>query len=68
MKHKNLRFSLKTVTEQQVTRAMDDMKKKKSAGMDGIPQKSLLMGTEVVDRLKTMTYSIITINAMFISL
>ena len=29
MKHKNLRFSIKTVTEQKVMRAMDDMKKKK---------------------------------------
>ena len=49
MRHINLRFSLNTVTEQQVKKAMDDTKKKKSAGMDGIKQESLLMGTEVLD-------------------
>ena len=48
MENKNLKFSLKTVTVKTVTKAMKDMKKKKSAGMDGITQKCLLNGVDVL--------------------
>ena len=48
MKHKNLRFSLQLVTEQKVKKAMDDMKKKKSSGIDGVSQEGILIGSEVL--------------------
>ena len=48
MKPKNLSFSLRTVTEEQIKKTMDQMKKKKSAGQDGISQESLLLGAEVL--------------------
>ena len=48
MKEKNLKFSLKTVTEKQVLEAMKGMKKKKSAGVDGVTQEQLIMGSEVL--------------------
>ena len=48
MKHKNLRFSLQLVTEQKVKKAMDDMKKKKSSGIDGVSQEGILIFSEVL--------------------
>ena len=48
MEHKNFRFSLQLVTEQKVKKAMDDMKKKKSSGIDGVSQEGILIGSEVL--------------------
>ena len=48
MEQRNLKFSLKTVSEKKVRKAMDAMKKKKSAGLDGISQENLLLGKEVL--------------------
>lgn len=48
VKNLGLRFTLKTVTEKKVKKAMDDMKKKKSAGLDGISQECLLMGSDII--------------------
>lgn len=48
MKNRNLKFALKTVTEKKVLKAMRSMKKKKSAGKDGISQENLIMGTETL--------------------
>ena len=48
MKSKNLNFSLRKVTEEKVKETIDKMKKKKSAGKDGISQESLLLGAEIL--------------------
>ena len=48
LEKKNLKFSLKTVSEEVVKKAMNKMKKKKSAGVDGISQENLLLGTEIL--------------------
>ena len=48
MEGKNLKFTLKTVTERTVRKVMDKMKKKKSKGADGITQELLLLGKETL--------------------
>jgi hypothetical protein len=48
MEKKNIKFSLKTVTEKSVKKAMQGMKKKKSAGKDGISQEQIILGTDVL--------------------
>ena len=44
MKTRGFKFALKTVTEKTVSKAMRRMKKKKSAGSDGIRQDIMLLG------------------------
>ena len=48
MKNRNIKFSLKTVTETQVKKIMEKMKKKKSSGVDGVSQECLLLGKDVL--------------------
>ena len=48
MERRNLKFTLKTVTEEKVRKAMMSLKKKKSAGKDGISQEQLILGTDVL--------------------
>ena len=48
MERKNLKFTLKTVTEKKVKKAMMSLKKKKSAGNDGISQENLVLGTDTL--------------------
>ena len=48
LKKKNLSFTLKTVSETVVRKAMKKMKNKKSAKSDGIPQDCLLLGANVL--------------------
>ena len=48
VENKNLKFLLKTVSVKTVTKIMKKMKKKKSAGTDGVTQECLLMGVDVV--------------------
>ena len=48
MQGRNLKFSLKPVTEKTVKKAMHAMKKKKSAGRDGISQECLLIGKDII--------------------
>ena len=47
MESKKLKFSLRQVTDKQVEKTMKKMAKKKSAGIDGITQKNLILGAEV---------------------
>ena len=46
MKKKNLVFSLKTVTEKKVLKAINSLKKKKSSGIDGLSQEHLVLGAK----------------------
>ena len=48
VKGRNLKFSLKTVTEIKVKKILKGMKKKKSAGPDGLSQECLLLGKEIL--------------------
>jgi hypothetical protein len=48
MCQKNITFNLKTVTEKTVYKAICSLKKKKSAGIDGISQGQLVLGVLVV--------------------
>ena len=48
MEGKNLKFTLKTVTERTVRKVMDKMSKKKSKGPDGVTQELLLLGKETL--------------------
>ena len=48
MQPKNLKFSLKTVTEEQVLNAIKQMKNKKSSGRDEITQEQMKLGAEVL--------------------
>ena len=48
MEGKNLRFSLRTVTERTVRKIMDRIKKNKSRGPDGISQELLLLGKDTL--------------------
>ena len=48
MQPKNLKFSLQTVTEAKVLKAIKQMKNKKSAGRDEITQEQMIMGAEVL--------------------
>ena len=48
MEGKNLKFSLKPVSEKTVKKAMDQMKKKTSSGKDGLSQECLLIGRDVL--------------------
>ena len=49
MKNRNLHFSLRTVSETKVKKTMEQMKKKKSSGIDGISLDCLLLlGADVV--------------------
>ena len=48
MEQKNIKFSLKTVTEKTVYKAICSLKKKKSAGIDGISQEQLVLGAKVL--------------------
>ena len=47
-KDKNMRFSLKTVTEAQVAKAIKSLKNKSSSGVDFISPKILKMAVDVV--------------------
>ena len=48
MKPKNLKFSLKKVTEKQVLKAIEGMKNKKSSGLDELTQEQLKSGAEIL--------------------
>ena len=48
MANRNLKFSLKTVCEKTVAKAIKSLNKKKSAGRDGLSQENLILGTEVL--------------------
>ena len=48
MAGKNLKFSLRQVTENQVKKAIESLKKKKSSGLDGVSQECVVMGAEVL--------------------
>jgi hypothetical protein len=48
MEQKQIKFSLKTVSEKTVYKAMCSLKKKKNAGVDGISQEQLVLGTKVL--------------------
>jgi hypothetical protein len=48
MEQKNIKFSLKTVTEKTVYKAICSLKKKKRAGIDGISQEQLVLGAKVL--------------------
>jgi len=48
MEQKKIKFRLKTVTEKMVYKAMCSLKKKKSAGVDGISQENLVLGAKVL--------------------
>ena len=60
MDGKNLKFSLKPVTKKTVKKAMDQMKKKKSAGRDGISQECCLIKKDIIkipsQELKTVQF------------
>ena len=51
MQSKNLKFSLKTVTEEQVLNTIKQMKNKKSSGRDEITQEQMKLGLEVLARI-----------------
>jgi hypothetical protein len=44
MEQKKIKFSLKTVSEKNCLQSMSSLKKKKSAGVDGISQEKLVLG------------------------
>ena len=48
MEERNIKFALKTVTEEKVRKAMLSLKRKTSAGKDGISQEQLILGTDVL--------------------
>ena len=48
LKHKNLKFRIKTVTVSAVQKAMKKMTKKKSKGNDDISQECLILGLETL--------------------
>ena len=48
MEEKKLRYSLRTVSEKKVKKAMLNIKKRKSAGSDGISQETLILGADVL--------------------
>ena len=48
VKHKNLKFKIKTVTMETVQKTMKKMSKKKSRGSDDISQECLLLGLEAL--------------------
>jgi hypothetical protein len=48
MERKNLRFSLKTVSEKKVYKAICSLKKKKSSGSDGLIQEQLVLGAKAL--------------------
>ena len=48
MERKNLRFSLKTVSEKKVYKAICSLKKKKSSGVDGLTQEQLVLGAQAL--------------------
>ena len=64
-KNKNLRFTLKTVTEEKVKKTMDKMKKKKSAGLDGISQECLLLGSDILSAPLTRIINSSIANGIF---
>ncbi len=45
---KNLRFSLKTVSEKKVYKAICSLEKKKSSGSDGLTQEQLVLGAKAL--------------------
>ena len=65
MKNNKSTFNLKKVSEMQVEKTLKSMKKKKSAGMDGISQENLINGakvlvtplTEIVNKVFTVVLS-----------
>jgi hypothetical protein len=48
VKDRNLRFALRKVSEKTVVKAMNDMNKKKSAGIDGLSQDKLIMAKDIL--------------------
>jgi hypothetical protein len=48
MAKKNLKFSLKTVSEKKVYKAICSLKKKKSSGSDGLTQEQLVLGAKTI--------------------
>ena len=48
MEGRNIKFSLKQVTEQKVQKTMKSLKQKRSAGRDGLSQENLILGSEVL--------------------
>ena len=48
MENKKLRFTLKSVSEKTVLKAMKSLKPKKSGGPDGISQEQVVLGSETL--------------------
>jgi hypothetical protein len=48
MAGKNLRFSLKKVSEKTVEKAMSNTNKKKSSGIDGLSQDKLIIAQDIL--------------------
>ena len=48
MEGRNLKFSLKQVTERKVLKVIKSMKQKRSAGRDGLSQENLILGSEIL--------------------
>ena len=64
-KVQNLRFKLKTVLEGKVKKVMSSIKKKKSAGLDGIGQGLLLLGADIVATPLTRLINNLIENRLF---
>ena len=62
---KNLRFKLKTILESKVKKLMDSLKKKKSAGLDGISQGLLLLRADIIATPLTILINNFTENKSF---
>ena len=62
MEKRNIKFALKTVTEEKVKKAMLSLKKKRSAGKDGISQEKLILGTDIlaIPLIRIINESILT--------
>ncbi len=61
IERKNLRFSLKTVSEKKVYKAICSLKKKKSSGSDGLTLEQLVLGAKALaDPLTRLINSSIT--------
>ena len=65
MKSKNLKFSIRTVTEKKVLKAICSLKKKKSSGADGISQEQLVLGANALAVPLTRIINTSIINGEF---
>ena len=48
LEQKNLKFKLKTVSEEKVLKTIKSMKHKKISGLDGVTQVQMILGAEVL--------------------